>query len=467
MDQEQKKFVENTSSSYLSLKAELLRKKQDLQKASSSSSISSSMILDNLQSSSSSLKLKAKGDLDVEVTNSAKKKKKSDARRSPTPPPTSAVSRADDIAFAKSRAILEAKSKLYDEIMSNNEMKLMAEDDGNEDNDKSFLVDFERKIYETNASSSKVEYVDSFGRTRLVTAEEYEKLRAAERRYSAENISIKTAEDEIERVERLHREQMRSKWEAEMEELRNKTDVHYQDVLFDEKREHGVGYYKFSTDDQRRTEQMATLNELRSNTKVEQAKFHQDQDKRQSGMADRLNKMRMRKAKEMGIRLEGHTPTEPTPTADLSSVDSQELPPKGEHPPTVDKPVSSIEGDADPPRIPVLPEIIKTPVQEVSSSLSVHVLVIGKSFSFVDSSYHSCPTVLLFRHYYVSSTAEFQCALRISFSSEARIENRRRQEYRYFIWIKHIHCPPIVLTWFIPLSCFVVFFFLRSNLICT
>ena len=315
MDHEQKKAFENTSSSYLSLKAELLRKKQDVQKASSSSSsISSSMILESLQSTSSSLKLKAKADLDVEVSNPSKKKKKADARRSPTPPPVSALSRADEAAFAKSRAILEAKSKLYDEIMSNSEMKLMAEDDGDEDNEKSFLVDFERKIYETNAASQKVEYVDSFGRTRLVTAEEYERMRAAERKYSAETVSTKKAENEIERVERLHREQMRSKWEAEMEELRNKTDVHYQDVLFDEKRDHGVGYYKFSTDEQRRAEQMATLNQLRSHTKEEQAKFHEGQDKRQSAMAERLNKIRLRKAKEMGIQLEDHNPTERTPT---------------------------------------------------------------------------------------------------------------------------------------------------------
>lgn len=239
---------------------------------------------------------------------------------------------------------------------------------------------------------------------------------------------------------------MRSKWEAEMEELRNKTDVHYQDVLFDEKREHGVGFYKFSTDDQRRTEQMATLNELRSNTKVEQAKFHQDQDKRQSGMADRLNKMRMRKAKEMGIQLEGHNQTEPTPTTDLSDVHSQESPRQEDHPPTVDKPVGSIEEDADPPRIPVLPELIKTPVQEVSLSLLLHVHVIEKSFFFVGSAHHSCPTVLHFRHYSFSSTTELQHALRIPFSSEARIENSRREECRYFICIKRIQCSPIVLT---------------------
>ncbi|CAF1404658.1 unnamed protein product [Adineta steineri] len=304
MDQEQKRTFDNTSSSYLSLKAELLRKKQDVQRASSST-ISSSAMLNNLQSTSSSLRLKTKADLDVEVANPSKKKKKIE-ETNPTPTPSSTLSREDEIAFAKSRAILEAKSKLYDEIMSNNEMKLLAEDDG-DDNDESFLVDFERKIYETNQKQTHMEYTDSFGRTRLVTRDEYERLKSSEKKKSSseEKIPSNNTEDEINRIERLHREQMRSKWESDMDALRNKTHVHYQDILFDEKREHGIGFYKFSTDDKQRAEQMATLNDLRTNTKNEQMKFSQEKEKRTVNMSDRLNKIRLRKAKEMGINLSG------------------------------------------------------------------------------------------------------------------------------------------------------------------
>ncbi|CAF1145576.1 unnamed protein product [Adineta ricciae] len=309
MDSEPRKMVDNTSSSYLSLKAELLRKKQDVQRGSSSSA-SSSSILDNLQSTSSSLKLKTKAELDVEVANSSKRKKKNEETSSststPQPSPSTTLSREDEIVFAKSRAILEAKAKLYEEIMSNSEMRLLAEEDANDEDDKSFLVDFERKIYETNQSKAELEYTDSFGRTRLVTAEEYEQLKAAERRKPREETPSKpTSEEEIRRVERLHREQMRSKWESDMDALRNKTDVHYEDVLFDEKREHGIGYYKFSTDDKQRAEQMATLNELRANTKAEQMKFIEEKEKRQSSMSERLNQIRLRKAKEMGIDLPG------------------------------------------------------------------------------------------------------------------------------------------------------------------
>ena len=81
MNPEEKKTFDNTSSSYLSLKAELLRKKQDIQRASSAS-ISSTAILDNLQATSSSLKLKTKPDLDIEIVNSSKKKKKKEGKLS-------------------------------------------------------------------------------------------------------------------------------------------------------------------------------------------------------------------------------------------------------------------------------------------------------------------------------------------------------------------------------------------------
>ena len=303
MNEEHKKTFENTSSSYLSLKAELLRKKQDVQRASGTSA-SSSVILDNLQSTSSSLKLKPTTELDIEVVNPKKKKKTESTIAAPPPAAAASLSREDEITFAKSRAILEAKAKLYEEIMTNSDKRLLAEDDGtDDDNDKSFLVDFERKIYETNQTNNKIEYTDSFGRTRLVTPEEYEGLKSSERKKSPERSSTNSSENEMDRLERLHRQQMRSKWEAEMEELRHKTHVHYQDLLFDEKREHGVGYYKFATDDQRRAEQMTTLNELRTNTKIEQSKFLHEKEKRQSSMADRLNQIRLRKAKEMGIDL--------------------------------------------------------------------------------------------------------------------------------------------------------------------
>jgi len=278
--------------------------------------------------------------------------KKRKEKRSPSPSTSTTsktkVSRDEEIALAKSRAILEAKAKLYDEIMSNGEMRVLAEDDGDDDNDKSFLVDFERKIFDKNVQPPKIEFTDNFGRTRLVTPDEYERLKSEERKQQTsrdERTSTNDVEQEIQRVERLHREKMRSKWEAEMEELRNKTHVHYQDVLFDEKRDHGVGYYQFSTDDQKRTEQMTMLNDLRSQTKLEQMKFQHDQNQRQSTLSERLQKMRMRKAKEMGIQLgveEKPIETPATPVIERPSPIETPATPVIERPSPIETPATPV-----------------------------------------------------------------------------------------------------------------------------
>jgi hypothetical protein len=45
------------------------------------------------------------------------------------------------------------------------------------------------------------------------------------------------------------REILRQKWEKEEEENMKKTDIHYNDVLFDEARTHGAAFYSFSRDE--------------------------------------------------------------------------------------------------------------------------------------------------------------------------------------------------------------------------
>ena len=45
------------------------------------------------------------------------------------------------------------------------------------------------------------------------------------------------------------REILRQKWEKEEEENMKKTDIHYNDVLFDEARTHGAAFYNFSRDE--------------------------------------------------------------------------------------------------------------------------------------------------------------------------------------------------------------------------
>ena len=49
----------------------------------------------------------------------------------------------------------------------------------------------------------------------------------------------------------MRRELLRQKWEKEEMENLKKDNLHYGDVLFDEARAHGAGFYAFSKDEVR------------------------------------------------------------------------------------------------------------------------------------------------------------------------------------------------------------------------
>lgn len=64
----------------------------------------------------------------------------------------------------------------------------------------------------------------------------------------------------------------RQRWEEEQAELDLDPDksvdtVHYQSVQAGEVRSHGVGYYAFSTDSEKRKEELDMLNKLREQVK--------------------------------------------------------------------------------------------------------------------------------------------------------------------------------------------------------
>lgn len=325
MDEEQKTH-ENTSTAFLSLKAELLRKQKDLQKSSFSSNVESSSILENLQSSSSSLKLKTQLELDLEVVSCSKKKKVESSTDRQNPEKNESISREEENLLEKSRSILEAKAKLYEEILSTGERAALADDDDEQD-DRAFLVDFQKKIYENNEKTSKIEFIDDDGRIRFFEPEKYQSLTEEQRKASEQRLASRNTAQQIEQVERAHREQMRSKWEADIEQLRNKNQIHYQDLLFDEVRQHGVSYFQFSTDEKLRAEQMTTLNEIREKTQVEQRKSAQEKDFRQVTINERLKKIRERKAKEMGIQLDRDGTPIPSKKPKPNRINRQKLNP--------------------------------------------------------------------------------------------------------------------------------------------
>ncbi|CAF1105430.1 unnamed protein product [Didymodactylos carnosus] len=290
--QKEQKKLETATASLIALKAELFRKRNDFQTQLSSTSSTSI---------TSQTPLKSKNDEQI-----SQKRKLSTSKEllRPTTSITPTMSREEEIAFSKSRAILEVKSKVFDEMMKDGHMVRDDDDDDDDDGDddgEMCLVDFERKLYEDNNNTTTTEQT-----TISPTSDDKDEQ----------------SESGIDRAERLHREQMREKREQDIQAACDKTQLHYQDVLFDGKGEHAVGYYQFSKDEQTRAEQMNTLNELRTKTKQDQKTSLLEKEKRRQFMANRLNKIRQRKAKELEITSEDGGVTDgQAESSDIQSVE--------------------------------------------------------------------------------------------------------------------------------------------------
>lgn len=95
---------------------------------------------------------------------------------------------------------------------------------------------------------------------------------------------------------------LREKWEQKEQELLAKDkDIHYQDLLFDEARIHGVGYYSFSTDETERQKQMEELIKRREETLKAQKEAEEVRKKRDEMMAVRVAAARARQRARAGL----------------------------------------------------------------------------------------------------------------------------------------------------------------------
>ena len=143
--------------------------------------------------------------------------------------------------------MLEAKAKLYDEMNSN----ALKYDDKEHPVLSNSLVDFQRKAIdrinedrlkepaegEPNYSVNEedwVEFTDSLGRTRRCLKIDLPDFMA---RDAELNPSASLSADEKVRLQKHER------WEKEMAEVADKSNVHYQDVLFDGKSEILLCYF--------------------------------------------------------------------------------------------------------------------------------------------------------------------------------------------------------------------------------
>lgn len=179
----------------------------------------------------------------------------------------------EEDAFKKSRAALEAKSELYDRLSRDSSVTAA---------DTRYLVNFQQKISDDHnktgeASNMKgpeedkeeeerlsdeydepldpeedwVDYVDCLGRTRRSLRKDlafvkqrdvelFESLGVFVDKNKANSDdsgrTVTSGDGALELMSGdMRRELLRQKWEQQEEQLRNKSDIHYQDVLFDGK----------------------------------------------------------------------------------------------------------------------------------------------------------------------------------------------------------------------------------------
>ncbi|XP_059619935.1 coiled-coil domain-containing protein 174 [Phlebotomus argentipes] len=319
------KKIDVNISSLLSLKAELLRKQQEVNVAKEQQSIATF------------------------VPKNFPKTEKA-AKSSKTERQTETTEVEDSEMMNKSKRILEAKSKFYDKMSASG---------GFLNSDDNCLVMFNKKrqdekVEKGQSSSSSddddgeqfdeedfrsddpqedwVEYTDCLGRTRKCLRKDLEFFKKKDSSL-AENLQDRLAnreepkwiidrrgeqegklleeeaekeEDEDEEEDDLLKtgrklQQMREEWERKESENVRKEFVHYQDVLFDEARTHGVGYYQFSTDEEERAKQQKELEVQRLATLNAQKERDEQRKARDKIIKERVRAAKNRQRARMGL----------------------------------------------------------------------------------------------------------------------------------------------------------------------
>ncbi|XP_037955151.1 coiled-coil domain-containing protein 174 [Teleopsis dalmanni] len=324
------KVISVNLSALLSLKAELQRKKVEVTKAKNA----------EVPTEERSIKKsKSKDETTSKNKNEAPPKieQKEDAK----------VYEVEDSALLeKSKRVLEAKAKFYDK---------MSRAGGKLNMDDNCLVQFNRKKQEDSDDETKlkrqysssdlsssgeehmddeddwVEFKDCLGRTRRCLRKDLETAKKRDAELAASmperidqskanwmldtNVSNNSNDgsDEIigplpppsektdgfSQISKL--DEQRIGWERKELENLEKIDVHYQDVFFDEARQHGVGYYAFSTDEEERKRQQDRLQKVRQKTLEEQKQREEFRSKREKIIAERVLAAKNRQRARLGL----------------------------------------------------------------------------------------------------------------------------------------------------------------------
>lgn len=274
------------------------------------------------------------------------------------------TSAEDEKLYQKSQRVLRAKSKFYDKMMAsggslNSDDTCLVMFSEKKANDIGPMPIYDlppddsppRRLSTSSESSSSssssvasnnfvddddshlpdderwVEYTDCLGRTRKCLKKDLEFFRkkdgelARESDVKEEGERERSPTPEIERKPKatglsyLHPnpnflpptdresklETMRQNWEKKEMENVERDEIHYQDVLFDEARSHGIGYYQFSQDEDERAKQQAQLQAERDETIAAQRKREEQIQNREKIIAERVRAAKNRQRARLGL----------------------------------------------------------------------------------------------------------------------------------------------------------------------
>lgn len=196
----------------------------------------------------------------------------------------------EDEMLHKSRMMLEAKTKMYEQII---EKKVILDEEFSD----SYLVDFQRKEFfghspDIHKSDLKPDHVADISSSEKVTVD------------SDNQVSSKSLTSPVSASHQSVDSQLWSSHSSSpnpVEETKTTAyqnsdgPVHYQNVQFSEIRDHGVGYFAFSQEEKERQEQMELLKNLRQETVESKQASEKLKQKKQALLQSRLAKVCQRR----------------------------------------------------------------------------------------------------------------------------------------------------------------------------
>ncbi|XP_026681043.1 coiled-coil domain-containing protein 174 [Diaphorina citri] len=271
-----------SKSSLVSLKAELLRKQQEIKKLQNESKNTSSGIVNCAKYRDKPI---TKLNINDKTNKNVTQRNDKDLKSQPN-----TIEETEELKH--SQDALVAKTKIYDDLMKGKKVL---------DNSKQVLVNFDKKLKEKcdsdddcvelesqdngDSDDEWTEFTDALGRTRKCLKEDL-KFYQAQNRYLKETKCSTGANEHAGKLDT---------------KTKDKSNVHYQDILFGEARQHGVGYFGFSSDETERARQIETLNEMRDTTRLERDKVRQMRRLRRRQFKTRLRATENRKRESQGL----------------------------------------------------------------------------------------------------------------------------------------------------------------------